>query len=69
MVKLKESNGSAKYALTIIFSIGYIGISILGILYNGQVFLYVFPALTILETLIVKDLFEREKLKESIIQG
>ncbi|MBA7494629.1 hypothetical protein ES702_05206 [subsurface metagenome] len=69
MVHLKASNGSSKYALTIIFTIGYVSISILGILFNGEMFLYVFPAITVLETIIVKDLFEREREIERIPQG
>ena len=61
MIRLKENNGNVKYAFVIIFTIGYMAVSILGILFNGQVFFYVFPVLTVIETIIVQDLFERDK--------
>ena len=61
MIRLKQTNGRSKYAFVIIFTVGYIAVCILGMLLNGQVFLIVFPAMTVIETIIVKDLFEREK--------
>ena len=58
-IQLKESNGRSKYALTIIFTIGFLGICMLGVLFNGEVFWYIFTPLSILETAIISSLFEK----------
>ena len=60
-IQLSESNGRSKYALTIIFTVGFIIVCILGVLFNGTVFSNVFTPLAILQGLIVSSLFERKK--------
>ena len=60
-IELKETYGRSKYALTIIFTIGFIIVCILGIMFNGVVFSNVFTPLAILQGLIVSSLFERKK--------
>ncbi len=60
-IELNKTNGRSKYALTIIFTIGFIIVCILGIIFNGVVFSNVFTPLAILQGLIVSSLFERKK--------
>ncbi|HEC40877.1 hypothetical protein LCGC14_0876550 [marine sediment metagenome] len=60
-IQLNESNGRSKYALTIIFTVGFLVVCILGVLFNGTVFSYVFVPLAIIQTAIVSSLFERNK--------
>ena len=59
-IGLKENNGKSKYALTCIYTVGYIVVCCLGILFNGEVFFMIFTPLTIMQTLIVSSLFERK---------
>lgn len=59
-IQLKQSNGRSKYALTIIFTVGFLVVCFLGVLFNGDVFSYIFTPLAILETAIVSSLFERD---------
>ena len=60
-IQLNESNGRSKYALTIIFTVGYIIVCTLGVLFNGAVFNYIFTPLSIIQTGIVSSLFERKR--------
>ncbi len=60
-IQLNELNGRSKYALTCIFTVGFIIVCILGIIFNGAVFSNVFTPLAILQGLIVSSLFERKK--------
>lgn len=55
-MKLKI-NGWAKLALTIIFTIFFGVISILGVMYDGSPFETVFPAFCLILMIMVKDLF------------
>ena len=64
-IQLNESNGRSKYALTIIFTVGFIIVCILGVLFNGQVFSYVFVPLAIIQTAIVSSLFEQVKKNDT----
>ena len=63
MTKIKI-NGWSKFALTIIFTIGFITITVLGVLFNGAEFLQVFPAMCLIETIMVKDLFKTADKEE-----
>lgn len=58
---LKESNGRSKYALTCIFTVGFLTVCCLGMVFNGEIFSYIFTPLAIIQTAIVSSLFERKK--------
>jgi len=64
-LQLKENNGRSKYALTCIYTVGYIVICGLGVLFNGDVFNFIFTPLTILQTAIVSSLFERKRVENN----
>ena len=50
-------NGWAKLALTILFTIFFGIVAILGVMYDGSPFETVFPAMALIQMIMVKDLF------------
>lgn len=65
-LNLKKNNLKVKYFLAFCITIGYILVCLFGIVFNGEVFNFVFTGYTVFEAIVIKELFENnKKVKES----